>query len=269
MLTGQKLSPIEKELRALARKELSIERAAAKAVTPNWKKELESKVPEKALSGLVSAFSRGFSLFFKHGSKLLEATYNSEELRRAHRDLSSETAGSPKLKGLQRLKWSSLTAQLGNLTITTIEGVGLGALGIGLPDVIVFLGVLFRGIYEEALRYGYEYDTPQERLLILKMIETALSKGDDRVRLNAEVECLLVSEHVPTDEEIKIQIRNTSRALAVDMLLVKFIQGLPVVGMLGGAVNPYYYNKVLQYVHLKYLKRYLRSIARQRRARLR
>lgn len=43
----------------------------------------------------------------------------------------------------------------------------------------------------------------------------------------------------------------------MDMLLLKLIPGLPVVGILGGAANPVYYSKVMKYVQLKYRKRYL------------
>lgn len=43
----------------------------------------------------------------------------------------------------------------------------------------------------------------------------------------------------------------------MDMLLLKFVQGLPLVGVLGGAGNPVYYRRVLRYVALKYRKRYL------------
>lgn len=41
------------------------------------------------------------------------------------------------------------------------------------------------------------------------------------------------------------------------MILLKFIQGLPVVGIIGGAANPIYYSKVMKYVQMKYRKRYL------------
>ena len=43
----------------------------------------------------------------------------------------------------------------------------------------------------------------------------------------------------------------------MDMLLLKFVQGLPLVGVLGGAGTPVYYRRVLRYVALKYRKRYL------------
>ena len=58
-------------------------------------------------------------------------------------------------------------------------------------------------------------------------------------------------------EKQENQIKATASAFAVDMILLKFVQSLPVVGILGGAANPVYYRKVMNYVRLKYHKRYL------------
>ena len=58
-------------------------------------------------------------------------------------------------------------------------------------------------------------------------------------------------------ERVKEQTGRTADAFAMDMVLLKFVQGLPVVGILGGAGNPLYYNKVIKYAELKYRKRYL------------
>lgn len=60
-----------------------------------------------------------------------------------------------------------------------------------------------------------------------------------------------------TDEDFNCQMKETASDFAVDMLLLKFIQGLPVVGIIGGAANPVYYSKVMKFVPLKYRKRYL------------
>lgn len=54
-------------------------------------------------------------------------------------------------------------------------------------------------------------------------------------------------------------LEKTANAFAEDMLITKFIQGIPIVGMVGGAANPVYYHKVMGYVQLKYRKRYLYS----------
>ena len=149
-------------------------------------------------------------------------------------------------------------ADLVNLAVTTVEGIGLGALGVGMPDVVLFLGNLLKGVYETALHYGFDYESRQEQMLILKMMKTALSTGADWTQGNAEVDQMLVLETVDiTDEDFNSQLQETACAFAMDMLLLKFIQGLPVVGILGGAANPVYYSKVMKYVQLKYRKRYL------------
>ena len=64
-------------------------------------------------------------------------------------------------------------------------------------------------------------------------------------------------QRVPDQEALKRQRDRTAQTFAMDMLLLKFVQGLPLVGVLGGAGNPVYYRRVLRYVALKYRKRYL------------
>ena len=89
-------------------------------------------------------------------------------------------------------------------------------------------------------------------------MQTAFSSGEDWRNRNAEVDTMLTLETVGiTDEEFNGQLKETAAAFSVDMLLLKFIQGLPVVGIIGGAANPVYYRKVMKYVQLKYRKRYL------------
>lgn len=56
---------------------------------------------------------------------------------------------------------------------------------------------------------------------------------------------------------MKEQIEKTADAFATEMLVTKFIQGLPIVGMIGGAANPIYYQRIMRYVQMKYRKRYL------------
>jgi hypothetical protein len=95
------------------------------------------------------------------------------------------------------------------------------------------------------------------------MIEASVSRRDDWVRLNGEVDELLMSEYVPTEEELSEQIRCTADACAMDMLFQKFVQGLPIVGVLGGIANPVYYGKVLNLVKVKYHKAYIIGLLRQ------
>ena len=221
---------------------------------------MESRIPEKVYTGLESAFCKGFGLVFNQGRAIIEKGYNKEDMQADHaiRDFAVQLKGGR--KELKQMHRSAKQSDLVNMAVTTVEGIGLGALGVGMPDVVLFLGNLLKGVYETALNYGFEYESRQEQMLILKMMQTALSNGESWVQGNAEVEELLGLETVDiTDDTFKQQVKDTASTFAMDMLLLKFIQGLPVVGIIGGAANPVYYSKVMKYVQLRYRKRYLLS----------
>ena len=88
-------------------------------------------------------------------------------------------------------------------------------------------------------------------------MKTSLSKGDDWIAFNNDVDAMLWSPNQVSKETLESAINDTSRVFASDMLVLKFIQGLPVIGIAGGIFNPIYYNKIMNYVRLKYHKRYL------------
>lgn len=261
MLKRVKQSPIEKELKIIARDEEKLQKQAGMGSEASWKKIIEEKIPEKVYVGLKKAFSKGFGVVFDKGNVVIEKTYDRDTMEKDHAitDYAIKVKGGK--KELRKLKKDARGQDLKNMAISTVEGIGLGALGIGLPDIVIFVGMLLKGINECAIHYGVDYEKPEERLLILKMMEAAMSKGEAWERANAQVDELL--ERLPegaTKEELKEQTEQTANVFAMDMLLVKFIQGMPIVGMLGGAGNPLYYRKVLRYVELKYRKRYLLRI---------
>lgn len=254
----QRDAALSKELAAVAKLEKKMEHAVQKARPAAWKAELESRLPKRVYDGLESAFCKGFGLVFDQGRAIIEKGYNKEDLRADHaiRDFAVKVKGGR--RELKQMHKSARRSDLRNLAVTTVEGVGLGALGVGMPDIVLFLGTLLKGIYETALNYGFEYESRSEQIFILKLMHTALSTGEDWTLRNAEVDEMLVLETVGiTDEDFTKQVKDTASAFAADMLLLKFIQGLPVVGILGGAANPVYYSRVLKYVQLKYRKRYL------------
>lgn len=255
------MTGIEKELRKIERAEARMRLRAEKGAEPAWKRKLEEKVPKKVMGGLQKAFSKAFYLIFEKGVGVIERTYDRDSLEKDFliKDYAVDLKGGR--KELIRLKRDAAGRRALTALGSAAEGIGLGALGIGMPDIVIWLGVLFRSIYETALNYGYGYEHPEERMFILKMMEASMQTGpawtaaneavDDYVCQNAHV--------VPTEEELAGQIEKTASAFAEDMLVMKFIQGLPVVGIVGGAANPVYYQKVMGYVALKYQKRYLLS----------
>lgn len=255
-----KLSPLEKELQKIEQEEGRLIRSAQKHKdAPSWKAELENKIPEKVMSGLQKAFSKAFYLIFEKGTVIIEKTYDKESIAKEFQinDYAMDIKGSR--KEIARIRSGASGSNVLNTVVTTVEGVGLGVLGIGLPDIVIWLGVLLRGIYETALKYGFDYEAMEEKMRILKLIEASMASGEEWIALNAandvSIDCAV--NRIPEEDELKQQIEKTANALATQMLVLKFIQGLPVVGILGGAANPIYYQRIMKYVQLKYRKRYL------------
>lgn len=205
---------------------------------------------------LRSVFRKAFEIIFEKGTGIIEKTYKKDELSKDFqmRDFSIE------LNSRKNYYWLNARSDLNSLTTllaSAVEGVGLGALGIGMPDIVLFTSVVLRGCYETALRYGFTYDTPEERYFILTILEASLLKGEAWDVCNERANSMLQTPYIPTVTEMKEQMQHTADAFAVDMLVSKFIQGIPVVGLVGGFTNPMYYRKIQLYVHLKYQKRFL------------
>jgi len=251
----------EKELSYISDKEHAMLKHALRDA-PAWKGKITEKIPQKVRTGLESAFFKAFSTVLEKGSSLIGKTFNRDETEKDHqvRDYAVKLKGSR--KELKQVRKSAGKSDAVNTVITTAEGAGLGALGIGLPDIVLFSSFILKGVYECASHYGRDFTDPRERYLILKMIEASLSRKDRWVQLNGEVDELMISEYLPTEEEMKEQIRHTANACAMDMLLQKFVQGLPIVGVLGGISNPVYYNRIMNYIKTKYHKAYILGLLR-------
>lgn len=223
-------------------------------------RKVEDKIPAGLQEKLELAFYKGFQLVFEKGGGLIEKTYDKEDLQLEHQMYHYSITALHSKKGFKRLKRQSDRRHLLNLGLTTLEGSGLGLLGIGLPDIPIFIGVLLKGIYETALHYGFVYDTPEEQYYILLLIEAALSGDEQGAEKNQQVDQLLVAlqqGEKKTKADVEQQMQITAKALATDMLCIKFIQGLPLVGVIGGAANMVYDKKILDYAGVKYQKRYL------------
>lgn len=282
----QSIIALSRELRKVEKKERSLQNSAMHTREQKWRQALEDKVPDKVYENLQKAFCKAFELVFEKGTVVIEKSYQKEEIQDDHKIQNFAFELKANQKSLKKLRKAAGTSRLINTAFTTVEGIGLGAFGIGLPDIVLFISVLLRGIYEMSLRYGFDYDTAEERLFILKLMEAAMLREDEWVSANHSVDRMLFSfvekvagesengrQEMPEEagqildgEELSVlreQIRRTADIFAVDMLLLKFVQGLPVAGIIGGAGNPLYYNKVMKYVEVKYRKRYLLTMRKK------
>ena len=249
---------LEKEWKAVEKQEMKLQKAFVKAKNPAWKAAISDKIPQKVYTGLESTFCKGFSLVFNQGRTIIEKSYSRENLQNNHtiRDFAVQLKGGR--KELKAVHKSAKRSDSLNMVVTTAEGVALGALGIGMPDIVLFITTLLKGVYETALNYGFDYALPEEQYMNLNMMAASLITGEERLEWDEMIDGMIVEmpQNV-TQTVLDEQIRETASVFAMDMLILKFIQGLPVVGVLGGVANPIYYKRVLNYVQLKYRKRYL------------
>lgn len=223
---------------------------------------LEQKVPEKLQATLDAAFSKAFTLVFHRGTAVIEKTYRKEAMKEAY-EINSYAIGVKKgAKGLRAFSKNAGRARAKNLAVSSVEGIGLGILGIGLPDIPIFVAVVLKNMYELALNYGYTYESDEERRWILLLIRGAFIYGEDLEQLNREADCFIRERKLPEGWDQKSEIKKTAAELSKELLYMKFLQGIPVAGAAGGIYNVIYLRKIQRYAGMKYRKRFLYDQAR-------
>lgn len=223
------------------------------------KGKIEGMIPNKLKNTLQAAFFKGFQLVFEKGSTYIEKTYRKDKIQLEH-DLNNYALDKyPHKKQIRRLDKSANRSNLLNSSIAVLEGGVLGVLGIGLPDIPLFISVILKTINEIALSYGYSYDHEEEKVYILCLIGGALVAGEGRKGYSEKIDHLgdgIDSGNV-MDINLNEYMKGTADLLSDALLTAKFIQGIPLLGIIGGAVNHSVIQKIAHYAKMKYKKRYL------------
>jgi len=254
----KKLMVVQKRIAEIEKKEEKWVENALKEKDA-WYEKLTAKIPKIVVDNLQRAFSKGFELLFVNGTGLMNKICPKEGLAQDYdiNNYAFEVKGTK--KSLKRVAAPARNSQRTNFAITLAEGVGMGITGMGIPDIPVFLGLLLRGVYEIAATFGIDYNEQDEKYFILLLMETVVLHGNDKVSANQNLDDymnqLLAKEVKPYN--FKEQLRKTADAYATDTLFLKFVQGAPVVGLVGGLYNPVYYKRLADYARIKYEKRYL------------
>ena len=250
---------VEKEWQRLCKAEQSYLTKALPVSELQWQKKIEKYVPDKLEQTLNKAFYKAFELIFEKGTGVIEKTYNKEKKEQDFKINKYAANLKNNAKSVRVFNKKAKSSQAINTAISAVEGIGMGVLGMGIPDIPLFLAVILKSIYELALDYGFSYDTEEEQIFILKLIETALLHESELLRGNASIDDWIAGED-GFDEEKNVQIEKTSNVLASEMLYLKFVQGMPVVGMLGGVSDVWYQKKITDYAALKYKRRFLEKV---------
>ncbi len=262
-MSGQNKTLFIKQLRQVERKENKIldkkENTLLKETLNPLMSKIQDKIPDKLLATLNAAFYQGFRLIFNKGTTYIEKTYSKDKLQLEH-DLNNILINRrPKTDSIRELDKQSFYSKTINSSVAVIEGGVLGFLGIGLPDIPLIIAVIMRTIYETALSYGYDYESKAEKTYILYLICASLTKGERQKEFDAILNktAQKIEAGEPLDIALDEAMRLTSSVLSETLLVAKFVQGIPVVGAVGGVVNNYIVRKVGKYAGIKYKKRYL------------
>ena len=265
MPANKKKTPWEKEWDDLAKKELKF--AAKRKDGPTFVliQKLDRFIPSKLTSTLNAAFFKGFQIIFEKGTGVIEKTYDKSKKEADFKvnTLAHELMGNR--KSAKSFTKQARSAKAANLFISSVEGIGLGLVGAGIPDIPLFIAMVLKSVYEIALSYGYDYNNDAEKIFILKLIEAAMCDEEEFIRKNEEFNDIIdyiawhgdvISGWTVEKEE---QMRITSEALSKEMIYTKFLQGQMIVGVAGGIFDPVYVNRISDYAVLKYRRRFLGS----------
>ncbi|MDO4175274.1 MAG: EcsC family protein [Eubacteriales bacterium] len=233
----------------------------------NFLAKLQKIVPDGLQSKLDAAFIKAFQLIFDKGTIVIEKTYNKEKRQSEYKVREYAASIREDKQNVRAFRKKAAGYARKNLFISSAEGIGLGLLGVGLPDIPLFVSVMLRNLYEISLSFGYDYDRMEERFFQLKIIEIALYSGEEMQArdedMNVMCQSICGSKQREDNETLRIagdineQIRKTAKALSDDMLYAKFLQGQPIVGAIGGAMDMTVLNRISTYAMLKYRRRYL------------
>lgn len=252
----EKKTPMEAELAKLEKQETRFLEKRKDKKDSFLNQKLEEKVPAGMQDKLDAAFAKAFQLVFEKGTGIIEKTYNKEKLEQEYEINQFATETKQNRKALKAFSKKAGKSGAVNLALSGASGIGLGLLGVGIPDIPLFTGMILKQVYETALNYGFEYESEQEKYFILKIIQGSVTYGESLVEIDDQLNLYMKEEQIPEDTDMKQVIEETAGCLSKELLYMKFLQGIPVAGAVGGAYDAIYMKRIAEYSEMKYRRRF-------------
>ena len=265
-ILSKKEKVLTKQLKIINKKEenLLVEQKESflnKKISP-YKNKLEEKIPDKLEETLQLAFEKGFNIVFKKGVKIIEKSFDKEKINEEFNIDDYAVNIQTNKKNINRIDKKTNRKVFLNKSIGVLEGGILGVLGIGLPDIPIFIGVILKTIYEISLGYGFHYDNDDERIYILNVISSAMTTGEEKRKYLEEIDKVgeQINNGIKIEHSVDELINETSKKMASSMQTSKFIQGLPIIGVVGSFTNYKTIKDISKIAKVKYKKRYLKKL---------
>ncbi|WP_295582848.1 EcsC family protein [uncultured Oscillibacter sp.] len=218
---------------------------------------LEAHVPRQLAGTLHGAFVRAFALVFEKGEGVVQWAGRQQAREQAYLVRSCQADLRGDRRSLRAFSRAAAAAGRGSVLQAGAQGVGLGLLGIGLPDIPLFTLTLLKGVRETAVSFGYSGQGPAEQVFTLRLIGTALTQGEELEAGNRALNRFIQEGAWPEPPDADRALEDTARRLSQAMLHWKFLQGIPVAGALGGAWDAVLLSRVQRYAAIKYGRRFL------------
>lgn len=93
-------------------------------------------------------------------------------------------------------------------------------------------------------------------MFILRLIEVAMKQGYDFAENNKELN-EIVDSGLSVEGDFEEQKQRTAQSMTDAMIYMKFLQGMFIIGAVGGAWDMVYMNRITNYAILKYKRRFL------------
>ena len=161
-----KRTPLQKEWEKLEVQEQRFLQKRSEKRESILNQKLEEKIPPKLQKTLDTAFAKAFALIFEKGTGVIEKTYQRTKLEQDYQVRQYMADVKQNSKSLRSFSKKARDTGTKNLLLSGVAGIGMGVLGIGLPDIPVFTGMILKNIYETALQYGYSYESREEKYFI-------------------------------------------------------------------------------------------------------
>lgn len=252
-------TPWEQEFREVWKQEQKFLRQHGEEKASLLERTVEGVVPDKLRRTLHRAFEKAFVLVFEKGTGVILRA-SRQGVRRQERQVREYALSLREdRKNLRAFSKAADRAGRGNVMLSGAAGVGMGFFGVALPDVPLFTAMLLKSVYETAESFGFPCEGEAERIYALRVMEAALSDGEDLRRRNQALDAYVQTGYWQRPVTLEMQTRATAGRLSAAVLYGKALQGIPVVGAIGGAGDAACLSRVQRYAALKYRKRFLMS----------
>lgn len=250
-------SPWEREFQEVWRKEQWFLRQYDEKTKTALERKISEIAPEKLMETLHGAFEKAFALVFEKGTGIIRKMGRQEARREAYQENEAAANVCEDRKNLKAFSRAARKAGAGNVAVSGVAGVGMGLFGIALPDIPLFTAMLLKSVYETGESYGFPCEGEDEQLYALRVIEAALSYGEELREKNRTLDLYAQTGLWRDAARRDAQIRATARRLSEAVLYAKALQNVPVVGAVGGAGDAVCLSRVQKYAAIKYHKRFL------------